>query len=47
MTKKELMERIYDLLDDDVVVVTDGQGWCNISEVKNENNRIELVLEKR
>jgi len=37
MTKKELIESLYFVGEDEVIVISDGTGWDNITEVNRVN----------
>lgn len=46
MTKKDLIKRLADFNDDSVVIMSDGEGWCNIAKVEQDGNCINLIGEK-
>jgi hypothetical protein len=46
MTKKDLIKRLANFSDDDVVIVSDSNGWCNINRVKQDGSCIKLIEEK-
>lgn len=46
MTKKELIKRLKDFYDDDVVVIGDGNGWSNIEDIEQLGCSIVLLQEE-
>ena len=46
MTKKELIKRLKDFADDDVVIISDGEGWSNIENLEQQDNCIAIMQEK-
>lgn len=46
MTKKDLIGRLKQLNDDDNVIISDGNGWCNIEKIEQQGHNIVLLPEK-
>lgn len=46
MTKKDLIKRLKYFDDDDVIIISDGIGWCNIEKVEQRVHNIVLLLER-
>lgn len=46
MTKRELIIRLNPFDDDDVVIISDGTGWCNIERLEQQGSNIALLQEK-
>lgn len=46
MTKKDLIKAIEKFDDYAVIVVSDGNGWCNIEEVVEQGGIITIVCEE-
>jgi hypothetical protein len=46
MTKNELVIALNDFDDDDIVIISDGNGWSNIEDVKRQGCQIAITLEK-
>ena len=45
MTKKDLIDRL-EYFNDDVVIISDGEGWCNIKKIEQHGCTIALIQEK-
>lgn len=46
MTKNELVIALNDFNDDDVVIISDGEGWSNIEDVKQQGSSIAITMEQ-
>ena len=46
MLKKELLERLKEYDDYDMIIISDGKGWSNIDTVEKIGCNINLILEK-
>jgi hypothetical protein len=46
MTKKELINALSQFDDDAVVILSDGNGWSNIDDVKKDGCQIAILLEE-
>jgi hypothetical protein len=45
MTVKDLKKRLDKLDDNLMVIITDGEGWCNIEQVETKNNQVQILQE--
>lgn len=46
MTKKDLINRLKHFDKENVVIISDGKGWCNIKKIEQHGNTIVLIQEK-
>ena len=45
MTVKDLKKRLENLDDDQMVIITDGEGWCNIEKIEVKGIDVQIVME--
>lgn len=45
MTVKDLKKRLENLDDDQMVIITDGEGWCNIEKIEVKGEQVHIVQE--
>jgi len=45
MTVKDLKKRLKNLDDDQMVIITDGKGWCNIEKIEVKGEEVHIVQE--
>lgn len=46
MTKKDLIDRLKQFSDDDVIIIGYDEGWSNIEKVEKQGHNIALLQEK-
>jgi len=44
MTKKELIKALEPFSQDDVVILSDGDGWANIEDILQDGSSIKLTM---
>jgi hypothetical protein len=45
MTVKDLKKRLKNLDDDQMVIITDGKGWCKIEKIEVKGEEVHIVQE--
>lgn len=46
MLVSELKDRLKDLDEDKVIIITDGKGWCNIDKIESKGlSEVQIVME--